>query len=86
LISRARRIGGRIRYALDPQWTIVGYADIGAGGSDSTWQLAAGLDYAISPTMAARFGYRLLKVDYHRDNFLYDMSSGGLYAGVGMRF
>jgi hypothetical protein len=36
--------------------------------------------------MTAKFGYRYLKVDYHRDNFLYDVATGGPNAGIGLRF
>ncbi len=79
-------VGARVIQPLGERWTLTGYADIGAGGSDSTWQLAAGAEYAFSPRSSAKFGYRLIKVDYHRDDFLYDMSSGGLYAGVAFRF
>lgn len=79
-------VGTRIQHSLSPPWSVVGYADIGGGGSDSTWQFLAGVNYAISPAMTARFGYRLIKVDYHRDDFLYDISTGGPYIGVGMRF
>ena len=45
-----------------------------------------GINYAISPTTIAKFGYRYLKVDYRRDDFLYNMGTGGFYAGIGMRF
>ena len=79
-------VGARVIQPIGERWTLTGYGDIGAGGSDSTWQLAAGAEYAFSPGSSAKFGYRLIKVDYHRDNFLYDMSSGGLYAGVAIRF
>jgi len=79
-------VGARVLYPVSGRWTLLGYADIGAGGSDSTWQVMAGANYAISPTASAKLGYRLLKVDYHKDDFLYDMSSGGLYAGVGFLF
>ncbi len=79
-------VGARVTQPLSERWTVTGYADIGAGGSDSSWQFAAGAEYAFSPGSSAKLGYRLIKVDYHRDNFLYDMSSGGLYAGVVFRF
>jgi opacity protein-like surface antigen len=79
-------LGARLAFPCGERWMLSGYADIGGGGSDSTWQLAAGADYAFSPAASAKFGYRLLKVDYHRDDFLYDLSSGGPYAGVAIRF
>ena len=79
-------VGARATFPCGERWTFTGYADIGGGGSDSTWQLAAGAGYAFSPATSAKFGYRLLKVDYHNDDFLYDISSGGAYAGVAIRF
>ena len=79
-------VGARFRHPLSPQWSVSGYADIGGGGSDSTWQFLAGVNYAISPDKTVRVGDSLMKVDYHRDDFLYDVSTGGPYVGVGMRF
>ena len=79
-------VGARIQYPIAPQWSLVGYADLGAGGSNFTWQGIAGVNYAISPTMTARFGYRYLKIDYNRSDFLYNMATGGPCAGVGIRF
>ena len=79
-------VGARLHYPVATRWTLVGYADIGGGGSDYTWQAMAGINYALSPTTTAKFGYRYLKVDYHRDDFLYDMATGGIYAGLGVRF
>jgi opacity protein-like surface antigen len=79
-------VGVRAHYPVAPQWTLVGYVDVGGGGSDFTWQALAGVHYAISPTMTAKFGYRYLKVDYHRDDFRYDIATGGIFAGAGMRF
>ena len=79
-------VGARIQVPIDARWRVVGYGDFGAGGSDSTWQVLAAVDYAMSPAAAAKFGYRYIKVDYHKDDFLYDMASGGFFAGVGLRF
>ena len=79
-------VGARAQYPIAPQWALVGYADLGGGGSDFSWQALGGVNYAISPTTIAKFGYRYLKVDYHRDDFLYDVATGGFYAGIGIRF
>jgi len=79
-------VGVRAQYPIAPQWSLVGYVDLGGGGSDFTWQALAGVNYAISPTMTAKFGYRYLKVDYHRNEFLYDIATSGIYAGMGFRF
>jgi opacity protein-like surface antigen len=79
-------VGVRGRHALDPRWTLVGYADLGAGESDLTWQVSAGLDYAMSPDAIAKFGVRYFKVEYDKDAFKWDMLSGGLFAGLALRF
>ena len=44
-------IGARIRHPVGERWTLVGYADIGGfgTGSDLSWQLIAGANYAFSP-------------------------------------
>lgn len=81
-------IGVRIQQPLSDRWTFVGYADVGGFGvgSDSTYQLAAGFNYAFSQSVSAKVGYRHLKVDYDKGGFLYDMKTDGLYLGVGIRF
>ena len=79
-------VGVRVQAPIADQWTFVGYADVGAGGSDSTWQAALGAQYAYSKDVAIKFGYRHLSVDYDKGGFLYDMDSSGLYLGAGFRF
>jgi opacity protein-like surface antigen len=68
--------------------SLVGYVDAGGFGvgSDFTWQGLAGLEYALSESFIATFGYRYLKVDYDKDGFRYDMVNDGLYAGMTLAF
>jgi opacity protein-like surface antigen len=50
-------------------------------------QASVGVNYAISKTISAKFGYRYLKVDYDKDGgLLYDMEMQGTQLGVGFRF
>ncbi|MGH8642242.1 MAG: hypothetical protein ACRET6_11045 [Burkholderiales bacterium] len=81
-------IGVRVLQPIANDWTLVSYLDIGGFGvgSDFTWQAILGLNYEISKTFAAKFGYRYLSVDYDKDGFVYDMANSGLYLGVGIRF
>jgi hypothetical protein len=81
-------IGVRAQRPIAERWTFVGYADVGGFGvgSDFTWQLAVGFDYEFSKSIAGKFGYRTLSVDYDNDGFRYDMTNSGLYLGVGIRF
>ncbi len=79
-------VGARIELPLAPRWSLSAYGDIGQGGSDSAWQVIAGVNYSMTPTSVAKFGYRQMRMDYHRDDFLFDMSTGGLFGGVSMHF
>jgi opacity protein-like surface antigen len=79
-------VGMRVQAPLYERWTLVGYADVGGGGSDSTWQATIGAQYAYSKDVAIKFGYRYYSVDYNKGGFLYDMDSAGLYFGAGFRF
>lgn len=81
-------LGVRVQQPLSDRWTFVGYADVGGFGvgSDSTYQLAGGFNYAYSKSISAKVGYRYLNVDYDKGGFRYDMKTDGLYLGVGIRF
>lgn len=81
-------IGVRVLQPIAGHWTLMGYADIGGFGvgSDFTWQALVGINYDLSKTFAAKFGYRYLDVDYDKNGFVYDMANSGLYLGLGIRF
>ncbi len=79
-------VGARIELPLAPRWTLTAYGDIGQGGSDSAWQVMAGVNYVLTSTSVAKFGYRQIRMDYHRDDFLFDMATGGLFGGVSIQF
>jgi opacity protein-like surface antigen len=81
-------VGLRVQIPIANRWKLVGYADAGGFGvgSDSTWQVAAGVNYDFSTNMSAKLGYRRLSIDYDKKNFLYDMKLEGLYFGLGIRF
>lgn len=78
-------IGARIRHPVGEHWTLVGYADVGgfSAGSDLSWQVIAGANYAFSPGITGKLGYRVVAFDYSKQNFAYDMRFAGPYAGVG---
>lgn len=76
--------GARIQQSLGNRWTLVGYADVGGFGigSDLSWQLLAGANYAFKPNLTGKLGYRHVQNDYEEDGFLYDMASSGFYLGL----
>ena len=81
-------VGVRLLTPIADHWTFVSYLDIGGFGvgSDFTWQALVGINYDLSKTFAAKFGYRYLSVDYDKNGFVYDMANSGLYLGLGIRF
>jgi opacity protein-like surface antigen len=81
-------IGARIRQPLGERWTLVGYADIGGFGvgSDLSWQLMAGANYAFSPDVIGKLGYRVVAFDYSEASFAYDIRFAGPYLGLGFRW
>jgi opacity protein-like surface antigen len=81
-------IGVRLQHPLNERWTLVGYADIGGFGvgSDLSWQVQAGANYAFTRDIIGKLGYRAVAFDYDEQNFLYDMRFAGPYAGLGFRW
>jgi len=79
-------VGVRYLAPLSEKWDMVGYADVGAGGSDLTYQLLAGVNWRFSKTFSGKFGYRYFYQDYSKDDFKWDMAMGGVFAGLGIRW
>ena len=76
----------RVLTPIAEHWDFVGYADIGAGGTDLTYQLLAGVNWQFGKSLSAKFGYRHIYQDYQKDDFKWDMTTSGLYAGLGIKF
>jgi hypothetical protein len=67
-------------------WFIPYYADVGAGSSTSTWQLATGVGYAFG-WGDVRLDYRYLAFKQNNDNkVLQKIELGGLALGANFRF
>ncbi len=80
-------VGGlRAKAALSPKWFVTGKFDLGGGGSKFTYQVFGGVGYSVNKKVALIFGYRDLKVNYNKNNFLYDMSQRGPIMGLGFKF
>ncbi len=79
-------LGVRVQQPVAERWTLVGYLDAGGGEHDYTWQALAGASYQFSKSLSGKFGYRYLKVDYRKDDFVYDLATKGAYLGVGIAF
>jgi hypothetical protein len=79
-------VGGRIRYRAGDKWRLYGKVDLGAGGSEFTWQAFGGAAYDLGRCCALTAGYRHLDVNYDSDEFLYDTYLTGPALGIELRF
>jgi len=79
-------IAVRVAAPIASKWELTGYADVGAGGSDLTYQLLAGVNWQFSKVVSAKFGYRYFYQDYQKADFKWDMVNSGGYLGIGFRF
>lgn len=79
-------VGIRAAYRFSERWSLIGYADAGAGGTKHSWQFISSVNFNISKRFVARFGYRIIGMDYENTNFLYNVKTSGMFAGVGVRF
>jgi hypothetical protein len=80
-------VGGlRGKMALSEKLFLTGKFDLGGGGSQFTWQVFGGGGYNINPKIALIFGYRVLDVDYDKNDFIFDMNQRGPIVGIGFRF
>jgi hypothetical protein len=79
-------IGLRARRALSRRWWASAYGDLGAGGSDFTYQIVANAGLDIHERYALVFGYRYLNVNYDKDDFLFDTAMKGPLFGFTIKF
>ena len=78
-------VRGRFAFGAKKNWFVPYYLDVGAGGSDLTWQGIAGLGYAFrwGEVVAA---WRYLYYDLPSDKAIKDMSFSGPAIGVTFRW
>ncbi len=79
-------VGLWVHHPVSEEVSLLGYADVGGGGSDLTYQFMAGVNWEFKEDWTAKFGYRYLSWDYEDDGTVWDMSASGPYLGVGFRF
>jgi hypothetical protein len=78
-------VGIRGQTDLNEQWYLTYYADVGAGESDLTWQILAGVNYRFASVDAA-LGYRYLEWDFNDNDIFDDLNLSGPYLGVRFQF
>lgn len=81
-------IGLRGRAPLTERLSAVGYADIGGfgAGSQFSWEIYAGLDYAFTETVSAIAGFRYLSIDYDQTGTDLKLDTYGPLIGATLHF
>jgi opacity protein-like surface antigen len=81
-------VGVRALHPLTDNVSLLGYADVGAGGSDLTYQLIAGVNWEFAQDLTAKAGYRVMDWDYENESAgnVWDMQASGMYLGLGFKF
>lgn len=79
-------VGLRALHPVTDQLSLVGYLDAGAGGTDFTYQVIAGVNWEFKKDFIAKAGYRQIYWDYDKDGNTWDMTAAGPYLGLGIRF
>lgn len=78
--------GVRVLHPAADNVTLLGYADVGGGGSDLTYQFMGGVNWEFAKDFTAKAGYRYLSWDYEDNGIVWDMVASGPYLGLGIRF
>jgi hypothetical protein len=77
--------GLRLRWLPYEKVRVVAAADGGGGGSRDTWQAYSSLGYDAWSRWTLGFAYRVLAVNYHSDDFLFDTRTKGVIVGATYR-
>ena len=83
-------IGARGTLKFNETWAVFARGDIGAGGSEFTWNAVAGIDIRLATWCFLEIGYRALDDDYSKgsgsDKFTYDMLLYGPFLAFSFKF
>jgi hypothetical protein len=79
-------LGLRGKMYLPGKWWFSGYADLGGGGSNFTYQVIESVGRDIHKNYAFVLGYRYLNVNYNKDGFLFDNAIQGPIFGFTFKF
>lgn len=79
-------VGVRALHPVSKEVSLIGYADVGGGGSDLTFQFIGGVNWEFSDGFTAKLGYRYLSWDYEDDGAKWDVAAHGPYLGIGIAF
>jgi opacity protein-like surface antigen len=78
--------GGRIKIKLTDALFVSAIGLVGGLSSKLEWDVYGGLGYALDERWNLFAGYRALRVDYHRGNFIYRVTQQGPIMGATYKF
>ena len=75
-------IGARVIAPMSSSWHFIGRADVGAGDSDSVWNVMGAFDWRFNNWGSLLLGYKWMDFDYDNgkrgpERYAYDASQGG---------
>jgi hypothetical protein len=79
-------VGMRMLQKLSERWWMDFYVDGGGGGGAESFLAKLGGEYRMTDNASFKFGYRVLGMKSEKPEYNYNLRTGGLYAGLGMRF
>jgi len=79
-------IGFKGKHELDGQWSVSGWAMVGTGMSDISWDVYAALNYKVRDGFTLLAGWRAAGVDYQSGGFVFDLDFSGPLLGAVWRF
>jgi opacity protein-like surface antigen len=79
-------VGLRGLIPLSKRWSLLGYAEFGAGGSNFTFQGIGGVNFQVAKHFIIKGGYRYLMIDVEDNLFVYDVQIAGPFLGLGIVF
>jgi hypothetical protein len=78
-------VGVRFDMMFAPNWEAFASADVGAGGSELSWQLYGGIGYRFG-WGSVLGGWRHLHIDYDKGDFRLDAALTGPFIGASFQF
>ncbi len=78
--------GVRLFVSLAKSWRLFGYADVGGGGSELTWQARGAVAWRFSRVLSAEAGYRNFYFERVNKGVSNEQTKSGFYLGLGIWF
>jgi hypothetical protein len=77
--------GLRVNYDLTERWYVQTFGDVGGGASKVQWQAYAGAGYSFVDWFGLQAGFRIVGVNYNRDDFKFKVNTQGFNFGLNFR-